>query len=77
MILNLFNSYIDYTGIQAEVVINYKDAIEKLTREGTFIEGYCDFYACIIMSGEPFAELPNKNDNPYLFGQFIKVIENF
>jgi hypothetical protein len=70
-------SSIDYTGIQAEVVINYKDAIEKLTREGTFKEGYCDYYACIIMSGEPYAELPNSNDDPYLFGQFIKVIEKF
>jgi hypothetical protein len=70
-------SSIDYTGIQAEVVINYKDAIEKLTREGIFKEGYCDYYACIIMSGEPYAELPNSNDDPYLFGQFIKVIEKF
>ena len=29
-------SSIDYTGIKAEVVINYKDAIEKLTRPGTY-----------------------------------------
>ena len=70
-------SSIDYTGIQAEVVINYKDAIQKLTREGTFKKGYCDYYACIIMSGEPYAELPNSNDDPYLFGQFINVIEQF
>ena len=69
-------SSIDYTGIQAEVVINYKDAIEKLTRE-TYKKGYCDYFACIIISGEPYAELPNKNDNPYLLGQFIEVIEQF
>ena len=69
-------SSIDYTGIQTDVVINYKDAIEKLTEE-TYKKGYCDYFACIIMSGEPYAELPNKNDNPYLFGQFIKVIEQF
>ena len=70
-------SSIDYTGIKAEVVINYKDAIERLTREGTYKKGYCDYYACIIMSGEPYAELPNPNDNPYLFGQFINVIKQF
>ena len=31
-----FQSSIDYTGIKAEVFINYKDAIEKLTRQGTY-----------------------------------------
>ena len=40
-------SSIDYTGIQAEVVINYKDAIERLTRKGTYKKGCCDYYACI------------------------------
>ena len=70
-------SSIDYTGIKVEVVINYKDAIERLTREGTYKKGYCDYYACIIMSGEPYAELPNSQDNPYLLGQFIKVIKKF
>ena len=70
-------SSIDYTGIQSEVVINYKDAIERLIRPGTYKKGCCDYYACIIMSGEPYAELPNSNDNPYLLGQFIKVIKQF
>ena len=70
-------SSIDYTGIKAEVVINYKDAIERLTRPGTYKKGCCDYYACIIMSGEPYAELPNSDDDPYLFGQFINVIKQF
>ena len=70
-------SSIDYTGIKAEVVINYKEAIERLTRPGTFKKDCCDYYACIIMSGEPYAELPNSNDDPYLFGQFINVIKQF
>ena len=69
-------SSIDYTGIQAEVVINYKDAITKLTQPGTK-KDCCDYYACIIMSGEPYPELPNPNDDPYLFGQFINVIKQF
>ena len=29
------------------------------------------------MSGRPYNELPNKNDNPYLLGQFIKVVNQF
>ena len=70
-------SSIDYTGIKAEVVINYKDAIERLTRPGTYKKDCCDYYACIIMSGEPYAELPDSNDDPYLFGQFINVIKQF
>ena len=72
-----FQSAIDYTGIQTDVVINYKDAILKLISEGTYKKGFCDYYACIIMSGEPYPELPNSNDDPYLFGQFIKVIKKF
>ena len=70
-------SSIDYTGIQSEVVINYKDAIDKLIKPGEFKKGCCDYYACIIMSGEPYAELPNSNDDPYLLGQFIKVVKQF
>ena len=33
--------------------------------------------SCIIISGAPYPELPNPNDDPYLLGQFIKVIEQF
>ena len=29
------------------------------------------------MSGEPYAELPDSNDDPYLFGQFINEIKQF
>ena len=70
-------SSIDYTGIKAEVVINYKDAINKLTKCGNYKKGCCDYYACIIMSGEPYPELPNDDDDPYLFGEFVKVIKQF
>ena len=54
-ITEILQTSIDYTGIEVEVVINYKDAIEKLTKEGTYKKGYCDYYACIILSGEPYA----------------------
>lgn len=67
-------SSIDYMDIQAEVIINYKDAIDKLIKPGGYKNGFCDYYTWIIMSGEPYAELANSNDNPYLLGQFIKVV---
>ena len=70
-------SSIDFTGIKAEVVTNYEEAIRRLIKPGSYKKGFCDYYACIIMSGEPYAELPNSNDNPYLFGQFINVIKQF
>ena len=65
-------SSIDYMGIQAEVVINYIDPIERLTRPGKYKKDFCHYYAFIIMSGKPYVELPNPNDNPYLFDQFNK-----
>ena len=68
-------SSIDYTGKKCEVVTNYEDAINKLIDSNQ--EGYCEYYSCIIMSGRPYNELPNKNDNPYWLGQFIKVINQF
>ena len=75
--LECIQSSIDYTGIKVDVVINYKDAINKLIRPGTYKKNCCDYYACIIMSGEPYAELPNNSDDPYLFGQFVNVIKEF
>ena len=68
-------SSIEYTGIKVEVVINYEDAIKKLTAEGTYKKGHCNYYDCAIMSGEPYAELPKKGDNPYLFGELINIIK--
>ena len=29
------------------------------------------------MSGEPYADLPNDNEDLYLLGQFINIIEQF
>ena len=69
-------SSLEYTGIDVDYVINYKDAIMKLTTS-TQREGYCDYFACAILSGPPYAQLPNPNDDPYLLGQFLKVIKNF
>ena len=66
-------SSIDYTGIKCEVVTNYKDAINELTK--SYKKDYNEYYACITMSGRPYDELPNLDDDPYLLGQFIKVVK--
>jgi len=68
-------SSIDYTGIECEVVTNYEDTINKLISD--YKRDYCNYYACIIMSRRPYDELPNPNDDPYLLGQFIKVVNQF
>ena len=69
-------SSLEYTGIEVDYVINYKDAIIKLTNS-TQRQNYCDYFACAILSGAPYAELPNPDDDPYLLGQFFKVIKRF
>jgi len=66
---------IDYTGIKCEVVKNYKEAIDKLIK--SYKKDYCEYYACIIMRGRPYDELPNRDDDLYLLGQIIKVVNQF
>mgnify|MGYP002622861730 CR=1 FL=1 len=71
---------LQYLKIQVDYAIDYELAIEKLTENN---KGYCNYYACLILSGEPYAELPRNNNNnsnnpkPHLLGEFIKVIIQF
>ena len=71
---------LEYLGIQVDYVIDYESAIEKLIYNNN---GFCDYYACLILSGEPYAELPKKCNSyyekrkPNLLGEFIKVIIQF
>ena len=64
-------SSIEYTGIEIDISISYKDAIDKLLKSN--VKGKCDYLICVVISGEPYEELPNKTDNPHLIGEFIKV----
>ena len=74
------SSSLEYLGIQVDYVTDYESAIEKLISNN---KGYCDYYACLILSGEPYAELPKKNNYYFrksktnLLGEFIKVIIKF
>jgi hypothetical protein len=68
-------SSIEYTGMDIDISISYKDAIDKLLRSS--VKGKCDYLICVVISGEPYEELPNKSDNPHLIGEFIKVVIQF
>ena len=68
-------SSLEYTGMDIDISINYKDAIEKLLKSS--VKGKCDYLICVVMSGPPYEELPNKADNPHLIGEFIKVVIQF
>ena len=68
---------LQYLQIQVDYAIDYESAIEKLTENN---KGFCNYYACLILSGEPYAELPRNEQNqsnPHLLGEFIKVIIQF
>ena len=73
---------LEYLGIKVDVSINYKSAIKKLTEKNG---NYCKYFACLIFSGEPYAELPTENINNFIYnhpgahllGEFIKVIIQF
>ena len=67
----------DYLGIEADYVIDYESAIEKLIENNN---GYCNYYACLVLSGEPYLELHRKDfqkTKPELLGEFLRVIIEF
>ena len=68
-------SSLEYTGMDIDISISYKDSIDKLLRNS--VKGKCDYLLCVVIRGEPFGELPNKSDSPHLIGEFIKVIIQF
>ena len=68
-------SSLEYTGMDIDISISYKDAIEKLLKSS--VKGKCDYLICVVMSGPPYEKLPNKADNPHLIGEFIKVVIQF
>lgn len=69
---------LEYLGIIVEHSISYIDAINKLNYDK---DGYCEYYACIILSGLPYPDLPiseeKGEENPNLVGEFVKTIIEF
>ena len=68
-------SSLEYTGMDIDISISYKDAIDKLLRSS--VKGKCDYLICAAISSEPYEKWPNKSDNPHLIGEFINVIIQF
>ena len=65
----------DYYGIDMVVVENYRRAIEELTIKDK--NSKCPYYACWIINGPPYEDLPDGSKESYLFMQFLKVLELF
>ena len=66
---------LDYLGIIIDIVENYRDAIEKLTSKTE--NGKCPYYACWIINGPPYEELPDFSEEAFLLGQFLEVLKLF
>ena len=66
---------LDFLGIEIDVVENYRDAIEKLTSKNE--NGKCPYYACWIINGPPYEDLPDGSKEAFLQGQFLEVLKLF
>ena len=66
---------LDYLGVTMDIVENYRDAINKLTSKDD--KGNCPYYACWIINGPPYNELPDGSKEGYLLGQFLEVLKLF
>ena len=64
-----------FLGIAIDVVENYRDAIEKLTSKNE--NGKCPYYACWIINGPPYEDLPDGSKEAFLLGQFLEVLKLF
>ena len=66
---------LDFLGIIIDVVENYRDAIIKLTSKNE--NGKCPYYACWIINGPPYEDLPDGTKEGFLLGQFLEVLKLF
>ena len=66
---------LDHLGIIIDIVENYRDAITKLISKNE--KGQCPYYACWIINGPPYEDLPDGTKEGFLFGQFLEVLKLF
>ena len=60
-------SSVDYYGIEIDVVQNYQDAIQKLTKDNN---GKCEYYACFVLTSSNILDSS-------LHDKFINVLIQF
>jgi hypothetical protein len=68
----------NYYGVKIKLVLDYEDAILELTKPWDKDNSKCKYYATWIVCGPPYPILPQNNKkttNPYLLGEFLKVIK--
>ena len=78
---------LDYYGLDVKIVLNYREAIEEITKEGKIkkseksseLESCCEYYAVFVICGPPYKVFPEqrKNENPELIGKFTDALIQF
>ena len=72
-----FNQCVEYYKAKVKLVLDYEDAINEITKPWDKDPKKGKYYAVWIVCGPPYPMLPNnpnKKPNPYLLGQFMKVL---
>ena len=67
-------------GDRIKLVLDYEDAILELTKPWDKDNSKCKYYATWIVCRPPYPILPQNNKkttNPYLIGEFLKVIKKY
>ena len=75
-----FNQCAQYYKAKVNLVLDYEDAINEITKPWDKDKSKGKYYAVWIVCGPPYPMLPenkSKKTNPYLLGQFMKVINMF
>ena len=78
---------LDHYGVEAKVVLNYREAIEEITRVGkiqkdeksTQYISCCEYYSVFVICGPPYKVFPEqeKKEDPELIGKFIDALIQF
>lgn len=75
------NQCADYYKAEIKLVLDYEDAIIEITKNSDKDPNKGKYYAVWIVCGPPYPILPanqrGKKSNPYLLGQFIKVLHMY
>ena len=76
-----FNQCVQYYKASIKLVLDYEDAIIEITKQSDKDPTKGKYYAVWIVCGPPYPILPanpsGKKPNPYLIGQFIKVLHMY
>ena len=75
-----FNECAKHYGVKVKLVLDYEEAINEIIKPWENDPKKCKYYAVWIVCGPPYPMLPKNNgkkSDPYLLGQFMKVINMY